>query len=294
MTTPVMTTHVMTTPVMSTPVMSTPPMNHIYIDASYFIFYRVFALCVWWRNAKKDEPLIEPALNDEFLEKFCSTFVDKIKEIPKKLGLKKQPYKIFVARDCKQSDIWRKKLFPEYKHGRNQTKNKEANISAFFRIAYEQKLFENAGVELIYEHDHLEADDCIYLASKKHMEVEPHIKCFIIASDHDYLQLISDKVKLYDLKYKDVSTSKTAYTDAAKNLFSKIILGDKSDNIGPVFKNKKVGVKTMELYYDNRELFSNALNDCEGAKEAYNLNRQLIYMFMIPDDLQYSFYRKYN
>ena len=82
MTTPVMTTPVMTTPVMSTPVMTTPVMNHIYIDASYFIFYRVFALCVWWRNAKKDEPLIEPALNDEFLEKFCSTFVDKIKDQP--------------------------------------------------------------------------------------------------------------------------------------------------------------------------------------------------------------------
>jgi len=127
-----------------------PKMNHIYIDASYFIFYRVFALCVWWRNAKKDEPLIEPSLNDEFLEKFCSTFVDKIKEIPKKLGLKKQPYKIFVARDCPQSDIWRKKLFPEYKHGRDQTKNKEANISEFFRIAYEQKLFEKAATYQVF------------------------------------------------------------------------------------------------------------------------------------------------
>lgn len=289
-----MSTPVMTTPVMSTPVMTTPVMNHIYIDASYFIFYRVFALCVWWRNAKKDEPLIEPALNDEFLEKFCSTFVDKIKEIPKKLGLNKQPYKIFVARDCKQTTIWRMKLFPEYKQGRNQVKNKEANISAFFRIAHEQKLFENAGIELIYEHDHLEADDCIYLASKKHMEVEPHIKCFIIASDHDYLQLISDKVKLYDLKYKDVSTSKTAYDDSAKNLFCKIVLGDKSDNIGPVFKTKKVGIKTVEKYYDDGELFSKALDNCEGAKEAYKLNCQLIDMSMIPDDLQYSFYRNYN
>jgi len=279
---------------MTTPVMTTPVMNHIYIDASYFIFYRVFALCVWWRNAKKDDPLIEPSLNDEFLEKFCSTFIDKVKEIPKKLGLKKQQYKIFVARDCPQKTIWRKKLFPEYKQGRDQTKNKEANISAFFRIAYEQNLFEKAGAELIYEHDHLEADDCIYLASKKHMEVEPHIKCFIIASDHDYLQLISDKVKLYDLKYKDVSTSKTAYDDAAKNLFCKIVLGDKSDNISQIFKNKKVGIKTVEKYYNDKELFSKALDNCEGATEAYKLNCQLIDMSMIPDDLQYSFYRNYN
>jgi len=269
-------------------------MNHIYIDASYFVFYRVFALCVWWRNAKKDQPLEDPSLNEEFVEKFCSTFVDKIKEIPKKLGLKKEPYKIFVGRDCPQSTIWRKQLYPEYKQGRNDAKNKEANIGDFFRIAYDEKLFEKAGVELIYEHEQLEADDCIYLASKKHMECDPELKCFVIASDHDYLQLISPQFKLYDLKYKDVSTSKSAFEDPVKNLFYKIVLGDKSDNIKPVFQGKKVGPKTIEKYYENRKLFMMALQENVAFQETYDFNNQLINMTFIPGTLQNSFYRKYN
>ena len=269
-------------------------MNHIYIDASYFVFYRVFALCVWWRNAKKDQPLEDPSMNEEFVEKFCSTFVDKIKEIPKKLGLKKMPYKIFVARDCPQNSIWRKSIFPEYKHGRKQEKNKEANVGDFFRIARDEQLFEKAGVELIYEHEHLEADDCIYLASKKHMEVIEDIKCFIISSDHDYLQLISERVKLYDLKYKDISTSKTAFVEPAKNLFYKIVLGDKSDNIKPVFQGKKVGPKTVDKYYTDREIFEKALQENDTFQETYNFNNQLINMSCIPEQLVYSFYRKYN
>jgi len=130
--------------------------------------------------------------------------------------------------------------------------------------------------------------------SKSYSKRRPHIKCFIISSDHDYLQLISDKIKLYDLKYKDVSTSKTAYDDAAKNLFCKIVLGDKSDNISQVFKNKKVGIKTVEKYYDDRELFSKALDNCEGAKEKYDLNNKLINMRLIPDDLSFRFYRNYD
>lgn len=269
-------------------------MNHIYIDASYFIFYRVFALCVWWRNANKDDPLIDPILNERFVEKFCTTFVNKIKEIPKKLGLKKEPYKIFVARDCSQKNIWRKALYGEYKAGRNDVKNKEANIGAFFALTFEKQLFQQAGIELLYEHDQLEADDCIYLASKKHMEIFPDLKCFVIASDHDYLQLISTQFKLYDLKFKDVSTSKTAFEDAAKNLFYKIVLGDKSDNIKPVFQGKKVGPKAIEKYYENMELFEKALEENEEFIQTYNLNNQLINMALIPDELQYSFYRKYT
>lgn len=268
-------------------------MNHVYIDGSYFIFYRVFALCVWWRNAHKDDPLDDPALNDEFVEKFCTTFIDKVKEIPKKLGLKKQPCKIYAAKDCRQDDIWRKALFPEYKHGRKQEKNKQANIAAFFRTTYEHKLFELAGVEVVYEYDTMEADDCIYLASKRNMEQNPEDQHFIISSDHDYLQLASDKIHIYDLKYKDISTSKAAYAIAEKDLFVKIVLGDKSDNIPQVFKNKKVGIKTVEKYYDNKELFEKHLSEDEVATDQFNLNTALIDMKKIPDNLCHAFYAKY-
>ena len=57
--------------------------NYILIDGSYFIFYRVFALQVWWKNAKPDQPLIDPFYNEEFVEKYIHTFNTKIQEIKK-------------------------------------------------------------------------------------------------------------------------------------------------------------------------------------------------------------------
>ena len=61
--------------------------NYILIDGSYFIFYRVFALHVWWRNAKPEIKLENPFQNEEFVEKYKSTFNSKIEEINRKLVL---------------------------------------------------------------------------------------------------------------------------------------------------------------------------------------------------------------
>jgi len=55
--------------------------NYILIDGSYFVFYRVFALQIWWKNAKRDEELTNPFLNTEFREKYIDTFLSKIEEI---------------------------------------------------------------------------------------------------------------------------------------------------------------------------------------------------------------------
>ena len=48
--------------------------KYILIDGSYFVFYRVFALQVWWKNVKPDEELINPFENMVFVEKYVSTF----------------------------------------------------------------------------------------------------------------------------------------------------------------------------------------------------------------------------
>ena len=61
--------------------------NYILIDGSYFVFYRVFALQIWWKNAKPDIPLENPFTNEEFVEKFKSTFTSKIIELQNWLNL---------------------------------------------------------------------------------------------------------------------------------------------------------------------------------------------------------------
>ena len=46
----------------------------IFVDGSYYNFYRYFALQQWWKNAYPDEPLDDPYQNEIFVEKFNYTF----------------------------------------------------------------------------------------------------------------------------------------------------------------------------------------------------------------------------
>ena len=62
-------------------------MKWLLIDGSYYIFYRYYALLIWWKNARKDEPLDNPIENQEFVDKFKKTFISKIDELKKKLKI---------------------------------------------------------------------------------------------------------------------------------------------------------------------------------------------------------------
>ena len=42
----------------------------IFIDGSYYNFYRYYALLQWWKNAYPDEPLVDPFQNNIFVEKY--------------------------------------------------------------------------------------------------------------------------------------------------------------------------------------------------------------------------------
>ena len=163
--------------------------QYILIDGSYFIFYRVFALHLWWKHAKPEEELSEPFLNKEFVEKFKSTFVTKIRELKTKLKCKDAM--IIVGKDCPRTQIWRMKLFPQYKDGRSQEKNMEANISDFFKLVYDEDLFTKSGVHHIVSQPYLEADDCLALTTKYIISTKPNSQIKIITSDHDYIQLLS-------------------------------------------------------------------------------------------------------
>ena len=176
--------------------------NYILIDGSYFIFYRIFALHVWWRNANPEIKLENPFQNEEFVEKYKSTFNSKIEEIKKKLKIKDAI--VYVGKDCRQSDIWRMKLHPKYKAGRNEEKNKEANVGNFFALTYKEKLFENAGADKILGMNNLEADDCLALTAKHLYKQNEENIITIITSDHDYIQLSNERINLINLKYKSL------------------------------------------------------------------------------------------
>jgi len=72
-----------------------------------------------------------------------------------------------------------------------------------------------------------------------------------------------------------------------RDLFYKIILGDKSDNIKPVFN--KCGKKTVEKCFDDNDYFINKL-DTENKQDIYELNKKLIDFYEIPIPLVKLFY----
>jgi len=106
------------------------------------------------------------------------------------------------------------------------------------------------------------------------------------------LQIASDRVKIYNLKYKDITESKNCFKDAEKDLFCKIVSGDKSDCIPSVFK--KCGIKTAEKYWNDKENFNKKLESDLDAVEQYELNKQIIDFNNIPSALVLGFKRKYG
>ena len=262
--------------------------EYILVDASYFIFFRVFALHIWWKNAKPDETLGNPIENEEFVEKFKSTFESKLYELKKKL--KKKDAIFIIGKDCPRKHIWRTNLYPEYKQGRNDEKNVEANIGSFFKLVEEEKLFEKAKVDHIVKLDKLEADDCLALTCKYLKEQDKDNNITIITSDHDYIQLLKEypTIKIINCKFKSLTDSKSYSGNPDMHLFYKIVMGDKSDNITPIFK--KCGIKTAEKYYLDHNSFHEKLV-YENKVEKYLLNKKLIDFNEIPNDLTDLFYK---
>ena len=126
-----------------------------------------------------------------------------LEEVLKKLKIE-DPI-IMVGRDCPRAEIWRMKIFPEYKGTRDTYEDDPStNPGSFFKIAYKEKLFEECGGTIL-KHDNLEADDCIALTTRYIRKAYPNSNIYIIANDHDYLQLLYNEninVKVYFKGYK--------------------------------------------------------------------------------------------
>jgi 5'-3' exonuclease len=266
----------------------------IFVDGSYYCFYRYFSLLNWWKNAFPENPIETqiPIENPIFVEKFKKLFIENLKNIQHKLHLNKSIKPILmVGKDCKRENIWRNELFPKYKGTRIH--DEKFMGAPFFKMAYEEKLFEQAGFTNILFLDKLEADDCIAISVKLLLEkYKENCRIYIIASDHDYLQLNSDQVKIFNLAYKNITESKTVVGKADADLEIKIIMGDTSDNIPSVFP--KCGFKTALKCYENKEFFEKKM--CKNLEylEQYKLNQQIIDFRNIPKDLEDLFIEKNN
>ena len=259
----------------------------IFIDGSYYCFYRYYSLLNWWKNAHKDEPLTDPMMNEVFVAKFKKLFVEHLQDIPKKLGIKNSNSIMIVGKDCKRPDIWRTAIFPQYKGTR--VYNEGFMGGQFFQMAYEEKLFQQGGAKTIMHHPQLEADDCIAISVKHLAKKYPNCKIYIITSDRDYLQLNAPNINIFNLAFKNIAETKSSTGDAKKDLEIKIIMGDTSDNIPSAFP--KCGPKTALKCVEDPEFFTKKMADNPEYYKQYELNKTLIDFNSIPETLCAEFYK---
>ena len=262
----------------------------IFIDGSYYCFYRYYSMLNWWKNAHPQEEIPDPMLNATFVDKFKKTFVENIEKIPQKLNLRqdKTPYSMIVGKDCPRGDIWRNALYDKYKGTRDRDDGFMGG--QFFKMAYDEDVFAAGGVSKTLFHPKLEADDCIALSVKHLLAKYEDCKIYIITSDKDYLQLLEPRVQIYNLAFKNLAEQKSYPGDPKLQLFCKIVTGDPSDNIPQVLS--KCGEKTAIKCYNDRVYFEERLKK-ENAQEKFEKNQRLIDFDFIPEDLKAEFMEKY-
>jgi 5'-3' exonuclease len=250
-------------------------MNLVFIDTSYLIFYRYYAVLNWFKMSDRLKDIDPDKIveNKEFTDKFEKKCLDFFKVLEKNY----KPDKIFICKDCPRKEIWRLELLPSYKGTRVNFVGK--NI---FNIFYENvlpKLLSNLKYSL-KKCDKCEADDIVAIGVKTIREINPDSNITIFTSDHDYLQLLRfENLDIVDLKFKSLKAKSIGDND----LLYKILLGDKSDNISSV--KKRLGKKTIDkLIKDNK--LEELINSDSQIKLNYELNNNLINFNKIPDELK--------
>ena len=254
----------------------------LFIDMSYYIFYRFFALCSWWKRAFPEEPLdIENILdNNIFIDKYHKLFIENIKKITKKYRI--QNANIIFAKDCRRYNIWRNKYYEDYKKSRDD-KNKRFNKDIFI-YTYEKIVPDLKKLDIsVAINENAEADDVIAILKTTIRNRDYKRPIYIITNDHDYLQLFDDNTFIYNLKGLNLRTKSRG--NRRLDLQFKIFRGDMSDNITSVVSKKIRDDKLINIIYD-KDLFNEFFENNPELKKIYDRNELLIDFNKIPLDIK--------
>ena len=156
-----------------------------------------------------------------------------------------QPTSVYVVFDGAGSSTNRKNLLPEYKSERhtqrvtnwevfeNLDDEHDSKVDQIVRLIQYLKLLPVKTVAI----DKVEADDIIAVLSKQLVE-KHNSNVFIVSSDKDFVQLVTDKIILYRPMEKEYYTPKTVsskFNVLSENfILYKTLLGDNSDKIAGV------------------------------------------------------------
>lgn len=246
-------------------------MEYLFVDTSYAVFYRYYAIYSWYKRAHPDEKLNAETIleNKMFMDKYDKMFLNMVPMLAKKYKVK--PENIIFALDCRSENIWRQPLYPSYKDRRENVNFNGGIFTHTLEVLMEQLVL--AYRCKVIEHDRLEADDVLALCTK----ILSYKRAVIITNDNDYVQLYKyPGVEIYNLGGQAL---KSRIKNVDTYLMLKIILGDKSDNIPAI--GKKIGTKTAEKMIADEAYFHKVLEK-EEVREGFVRNKTLIDFDCIP------------
>ena len=182
------------------------------------------------------------------------------------------PTQVYVIFDGAGSANNRKNINPLYKSGRDLQRitnwdafddkqdEDDSKVDQMIRVIQYLKTLPVKTISI----DKVEADDIISYLSKVVIK-NPKDKAFIVSSDKDFIQLVSDNVIVYRPMEKEYYTEQTVidkYKMSPKNfLLHKTLLGDNSDKIKGVKGLGEKGIykkfpELMERDMDLQDIFS--------------------------------------
>jgi len=222
--------------------------------------------------------------NARFMTYFKDTFIQYILNTINKIDPNSDIYNVVFAKDTPLERNWRKlEIYADYKSGRLKPSSAASTskklVEIYNRDVYKYftnkllpKIAIDYGIKIAY-YEPLEADDIIYLMTKRIRELYPDTRINIITNDRDYLQILDIKTYIYKTNGTLLENDNTV-SDSLFDKAIKILSGDVSDNIKPVYKGcgESVAYTLLKKLY----LTKSDLAHASARKDEDMLEEQLL------------------
>lgn len=279
-------------------------MNRILIDGSYIAYANIFSTYSAVFNNQQFGPNFTPTDNEDFCEKLSEKYFGNleyitrtIKESLQNTDTNSQECEAILVLDCKKTTNHRLRIFPDYKKQRIDA-TPPFNIGAAFNFL-RHNFIQSGRMKAMLDIDWLsvdqaEGDDIIAVL----VHSFPTDNNIIIAKDKDFVQL-TDSARLFDHRLNEMTTQSimekhniNVSITPSQYLTLKIILGDGADNIPQV--KKGLGFKrAINLITDKTAMDTFLAESPPDVLERIRLNRELIDMTRIPDDIKLNVLKSY-
>ncbi len=208
----------------------------------------------------------EEEFNEENISLFYHNFFTFINRLNNDYG------NLVLCWEGKNSLEWRRNIFPDYKRNRDEKKGEDDYKLIMSKIPVLQEVLNSYPVKQLFV-DGAEADDVIFTLAMHHEG--SHV---IISTDKDLTQILQHKpdVIVYNPIRKTIAKPHPYLVE------EKAIVGDKSDNIGGLYR---VGIKGFEKMMNDRVVYNKVMSK-DNNKEIFKQLLKIIDLRNIPKELQ--------